>query len=98
MFDWVAQGRRVVLADIVLEAAGHLAAVLVLVLGPHIVAGHGFRCMQEERHSESTSPTLLHHGQRPSVGARVPPYLREIGVSVEVGLSCLLDYFYGKQL
>ena len=76
MFDSVAL-RRVVLADTVLEAAGHLAAVhvLVLVFDPHIVAA--FRCMQEERHSESTSPTLLHHSQRPSVGARVPPYLRE---------------------
>ena len=42
--------RRVVPADTVLEVAGHLVAALVL----DPVA---FRRMQEERHSESTSPT-----------------------------------------
>ena len=64
MFDSVAL-RRVVLADTVLEAAGHLAAVLVLVLDPHIVAA--FRCMQEERYGhelhEFTSLVNRSHNQ-----------------------------------
>ena len=61
MFDSVAL-RRVVLADTVLEAAGHLAVVLVLMLDPHIVAA--FRCMQEEwhgHHSELHESGTIHY-------------------------------------